>query len=79
MKIAIIVLAAGLPLVSSCDHQRTTQEKKIIPTVGFNHIKDVSPILDMDAYAEEIELKKRLPDNPMVGDKRAFHENGYDE
>jgi hypothetical protein len=48
--------------------------KKEPPTLGFNHIKDVSPIVDEDAFMEELKMKKDLPDNPMVYDKRAMHE-----
>src|SRR6266446_70121 len=48
--------------------------KKDPPTLGFNRIKDVSPIADEDAYMEELRMKKQLPDNPLVNDKRALHE-----
>jgi hypothetical protein len=48
--------------------------KKDPPTLGFNHIKDVSPIADEDAFMEELRMKKELPDNPLVYDKRAMHE-----
>ena len=44
------------------------------PTLGFNKTKDVRPVLDQDAFAEETEIKKRLPDNQFVYDKRAMHE-----
>jgi len=44
------------------------------PTVGFNHIKDVSPIIDSDAFSEEKALEKKLPGNEFVHDKRAMHE-----
>jgi hypothetical protein len=46
------------------------------PTLGFNHIKDVSPIADEDAFMEELRMKKELPDNPLVYEKRALHETG---
>jgi hypothetical protein len=39
-----------------------------------NKLNDVSPIIDSDALVEENELKKKLPDNQFVGDKRALHE-----
>ena len=48
--------------------------KKDPPTIGFNHIKDVSPIADEDAFMEELRMKKELPDNPLVYEKRAMHE-----
>ncbi len=48
--------------------------KKDPPTLGFTRIKDVSPIADEDAYMEELRMKKELPDNPLVYDKRAMHE-----
>jgi hypothetical protein len=49
-------------------------EKKDPPTLGFNHIKDVSPIMDSDAMQEEGKLEKELPGNQFVHDKRAMHE-----
>ncbi len=48
--------------------------RKNPPTLGFNHIKDVPPILDSDALAEEQRLEKELPGNQFVHDKRAMHE-----
>jgi hypothetical protein len=48
--------------------------KKEPPTLGFSHLKDVSPLEDQDAYLEELEMEKKLPGNPMVHDKRAMHE-----
>jgi hypothetical protein len=48
--------------------------KKEPPTLGFNHIKDVSPITDEDARMEELKLEKQLPGNQSVHDKRAMHE-----
>jgi hypothetical protein len=50
--------------------------KKDAPTLGFTHIKDVSPIMDSDAMHEEWELKKKLPNNEFVHDKTALHETG---
>jgi len=44
------------------------------PTLGFTHIKDVSPVLDSDAMHEEWELQKKLPGNQFVHDKTAMHE-----
>jgi hypothetical protein len=54
----------------------TKQEpaKKEHPTLGFNHIKDVSPITDSDAMQEERKLEKELPGNQFVHDKPAMHE-----
>ena len=48
--------------------------KKDSPTLGFNRIKDVSPIMDSDALIEEERLEKELPGNQFVHDKRAMHE-----
>src|SRR5438876_855832 len=48
--------------------------KKDPPTLGFNHIKDIPPIIDSDALVEEGRLEKELPNNPLVHDKRATHE-----
>jgi hypothetical protein len=50
------------------------QDQKSPPSLGFNHIKDASPIIDMDALLEEEEMQKKLPDNPFVKDKRAMHQ-----
>ena len=48
--------------------------KKDPPTLGFNRIKDVPPIIDSDALIEEGRLEKELPGNQFVHDKRAMHE-----
>ena len=48
--------------------------KKGSPTLGFTHIKNVSPITDDDAMHEEWELQKKLPGNEFVHDKTAMHE-----
>jgi hypothetical protein len=53
---------------------KTQTVKKDPPTLGFNHIKDVSPITDDDAIHEEWKLEKELPGNEFVHDKRAMHE-----
>jgi hypothetical protein len=45
-----------------------------VPSLGFSKDKDISPIFDLDAFMEESELKKKLPDNQFVGEKRALHE-----
>jgi hypothetical protein len=50
--------------------------KKDPPTLGFAHVKDVSPLIDEDAYVEELKLEKQLPGNEFVHDKRAMHEAG---
>jgi len=44
------------------------------PTVGFNRLKDVSPVTDDDATHEEWKLEKQLPGNEFVHDRRAMHE-----
>lgn len=38
------------------------------PTLGFNRLKDVPPILDSDAYTEGQKLEKELPSNQFVHD-----------
>ena len=48
--------------------------KKDPPTLGFNRIKDVPPIMDMDAENEEREMQKKLPNNDFVKTKRILHE-----
>jgi hypothetical protein len=66
-----------LMLVTACQAQQTNSKAKSstpAPSLGFNKIKDVPPIIDTDALVEENELKKKLPDNQFVGDKRALHE-----
>lgn len=47
---------------------------KEAPSLGFNNTKDIPPIMDEDAYMEEVKLKEKLPGNRFVEDKRAFHE-----
>jgi hypothetical protein len=83
-----IVLTFGVALVfAAWMHAQTSQKpapasttarqeaaKKDPPTLGFNHIKDVSPIADEDAFIEELRLEKELPGNEFVHDKRAMHE-----
>ena len=70
------LLAAWLQAQTSQKPTAAKQEatKKDPPTLGFTRIKDVSPVTDEDAYMEELKMKKQLPDNPMVYDKRAMHE-----
>ena len=66
-----------LVLVAACQAQQPNSKAKSstpAPSLGFNKIKDVSPIIDSDALVEENELKKKLPGNQFVGDKRALHE-----
>jgi hypothetical protein len=48
--------------------------KKTPPTLGFNHAKDIPPIMDLDAMTEEQRLEKELPGNQFVHDKRTMHE-----
>jgi hypothetical protein len=49
-------------------------DSKLAPTLGFNHAKDISPIIDDDAIHEEWKLEKELPGNKFVYEKRAMHE-----
>jgi len=76
MLVVTFLLAALLQAQSSQKSTAARQDvaKKDPPTLGFNRIKDVSPVTDEDAYMEELKMKKQLPDNPMVYDKRAMHE-----
>jgi hypothetical protein len=80
------VLVVQLPLVVWAYRQQATQEhkpasapgqkvvQKTAPTLGFNRMKDVSPIIDSDASVEEHEMENKLPGNKFVYDKRAMHE-----
>ena len=61
----------GSSLNQKADQQ---PDSKPAPTLGFNRAKDLSPVLDQDAYAEETEMQKKLPGNEFVKDKRALHE-----
>jgi len=54
----------------SCTHGKRDQTV----TLGFAHVKDVSPVTDQDAYQEELKLKKELPENSAIYAKRAMHE-----
>lgn len=68
-----------LALIGACQAQQPNSKSKpstSAPSLAFNKLKDVSPIVDSDALVEENELKKKLPDNQFVGDKRALHEVG---
>ena len=86
-KKMIIALLAGLLVfaarglaqtpqgkTASKSSQITPNAKRKDPTLGFAHIKDVSPVLDQDALLEEQKLEKKLPGNEFVKDKRAMHE-----
>src|SRR6266849_6615892 len=81
MSRAILLLGAVL-LIVPAQGQQVSKGKKTTepvaqnpaPTVGFAHIKDVSPVTDSDAYHEELEMEKKLPNNPFVYDKRVMHE-----
>jgi hypothetical protein len=70
-------LAQTVPTATKNTPTPTTKQqsaKKEPPTLGFNHIKGVSPITDDDAIHEEWKLEKELPGNHFVHDKRAMHE-----
>lgn len=69
--------SAGQTTAQSKPHPAPVKQevaKKDPPTLGFNHIKDVPPIIDEDAMLEEHRLEKELPGNQLVHDKRAMHE-----
>ena len=74
MKKAATLLAAGMFFAVLAPGQQPAHEQKLVPTLGFSYIKDVSPIVDEDAYMEELKLEKKLPGNQSVHDKRALHE-----
>ena len=61
------------PKPSSASGQKQSAQKDP-PTLGFNRVKDVSPIIDSDALVEEGRLEKELPGNQFVHDRRAMHE-----
>lgn len=71
----LATLLAAVLLLGAASQQALRGEKAAPPpTLGFNHAKDVSPIIDSDAFMEEKELEKKLPGNEFVMDKRAMHE-----
>src|SRR2546427_10432657 len=87
MRKALAIFSVGVLFVASVYPQQPTNKpkpssasaqkqsvQKDPPTLGFNHIKGVSPITDEDAYMEELKLEKQLPGNEFVHDKRAMHE-----
>ncbi len=87
MRKAFAIFSVGVLFVASVYAQQPTNKpkpssasgqkqsvQKDPPTLGFNHIKDVSPITDEDTYMEELKLEKQLPGNEFVHDKRAMHE-----
>jgi hypothetical protein len=79
-----LLALVGIFLFSVWANDQTAQKSKTVPaaaavkkdppTLGFNHLKDVSPITDEDAHAEELKLEKELSGNQFVHDKRAMHE-----
>jgi len=52
-----------LPFLLALSLAACTSQKPI-PTLGFNHIKDVTPLMDLDAMAEEHRLEKELQKLP---------------
>jgi hypothetical protein len=77
--IITLVVTLSFAVVCAQTSQKPASEKqqaakKDTPTLGFAHIKDVSPIMDEDAYTEELKMEKQLPGNEVVHDKRAMHE-----
>ena len=79
MRKTPVILCAMLLVASSSRGEQTApktkpQDQKSPPSLGFNHIKDASPIIDMDSLLEEEDMQKKLPDNPFVKDKRAMHQ-----
>jgi hypothetical protein len=74
--VVVLSLAAWLHAQTKPSTPKQEAAKKLPPTLGFNHIKGVSSILDDDAYMEESKLEKQLPGNEFVHDKRAMHEAG---
>jgi hypothetical protein len=53
---------------------QSAHKERPAPSLGFNNIKDVPPIMDMDAQSEEMEMQKKLPNNQFVKTKRILHE-----
>jgi hypothetical protein len=76
--LGVALLTASAVSQQPFQERKTAQQgtQKPAPTLGFNHIKDVSPVFDSDAYSEELKLEKQLPGNQFVHDKRAMHEMG---
>jgi len=76
MKKAILLLTVFslATLVAGGKQEKTIPSVKEYPTLGFARIRDVSPIIDSDALAEEHEAEKKLPGNPFVKDRLAMHE-----
>jgi hypothetical protein len=59
-----------MPRPPQKNHQPLQQD----PSVGFAHVETVSPVLDVDALAEENALKKDSPKDSSIPGKRAVHE-----
>ena len=90
-RMKVLVTFAGAVLLVSLIHAQVTDKPKPVappapakqqtakrdpPTLGFTQAKDLSPILDFDAYNEETEMQKKLPNNEFVKTKRILHETG---
>lgn len=61
------------PAVASASAKQQPAKKEP-PTLGFNRLKDVPPIIDSDAMTEGQRLEKELPKNEFVHTKEAMHE-----
>jgi len=67
-------LFACLFLFPAQGPSQSPHKERPAPTLGFNNIKDVPPVMDMDAITEEMEMQKKLPNNQFVKTKRVLHE-----
>ena len=73
-RIGCLLLAVCFLAPAAYGQSAPGVSSKETPTLAFNNTKDIPPIIDADALTEEWRLKKKLPDNPFVEDKRALHE-----
>ncbi len=60
--------------VPAADPKPEVKKAPPTPTLGFNRLNHVPPIIDSDAMLEGQRLEKELPGNQFVHDKEAMHE-----
>jgi hypothetical protein len=66
-----VLLTTTMPHAPKRNQQNSSQQN---PSIGFAHIESVSPVLDVDAFAEENALQKNVPTDSSIPGRRAVHE-----
>ena len=66
-----VLLTTTMPRPPKRNQQHSSPQN---PSVGFAHVESVSPVLDVDAFAEENALQKNIQQNSFIPGRRAVHE-----